>query len=274
MNSRDNPYAQRTYHDTAGASQATCVILLALLLVALTACRPAERQSTPPQLPEADAPRAAASYASLPLSFEPNRGQAADAVRFLARGRGYTLFLSAAEALFALQARPARQSLLLQPNPPGFGRAQDRPPRAVDADPAAEVAGLEQQPGKVNYFIGNDPSRWRTGIPTYAQVQVVGRLAGRRSGLLRQPAPARGGLRGGAGRGPRGHRTARGRRRSLSVGRRGRPAAGRERRAPGAARALPGRGRGPAAGGGRLRAGRGWAGRAFGWLPTIWRGRS
>jgi hypothetical protein len=32
------------------------------------------------------------------------------------------------------------------------------------------VSGLEELPGKANYFIGNDPAKWRTNVPTYAKV--------------------------------------------------------------------------------------------------------
>src|SRR2546422_631404 len=34
-----------------------------------------------------------------------------------------------------------------------------------------DVAGLEPLPGKVNYFVGNDPDKWRTGITTYTKVR-------------------------------------------------------------------------------------------------------
>ena len=43
--------------------------------------------------------------ASLPLSFEPNRGQADRPVEFLARGSGYNLFLTRTEAVLALKQR-------------------------------------------------------------------------------------------------------------------------------------------------------------------------
>ena len=40
---------------------------------------------------------------SLPLFFEPNQGQTAPQVKFLARGAGYGLFLTADEAVLKLQ---------------------------------------------------------------------------------------------------------------------------------------------------------------------------
>jgi hypothetical protein len=38
----------------------------------------------------------------------------------------------------------------------------------------ARVAALDELPGKVNYFIGNDPKKWRTNVPTYAKVKYQG----------------------------------------------------------------------------------------------------
>src|SRR6185295_2469207 len=36
------------------------------------------------------------------------------------------------------------------------------------------MTGVDELPGKANYFIGNDPSRWRTNVPTYAKVRSNG----------------------------------------------------------------------------------------------------
>ncbi|MBI2877435.1 MAG: hypothetical protein HYY20_11185 [Candidatus Tectomicrobia bacterium] len=41
----------------------------------------------------------------------------------------------------------------------------------LDARPTSQLEGLELLPGKSHYFIGNDPGRWRTGIPHYARVK-------------------------------------------------------------------------------------------------------
>jgi uncharacterized repeat protein (TIGR01451 family) len=43
--------------------------------------------------------------------------------------------------------------------------------KLVNANPAPRVVGLDELPGKANYFIGNDPTRWRTNVPTYAKVK-------------------------------------------------------------------------------------------------------
>src|SRR5215467_2355428 len=45
----------------------------------------------------------AENYGKLPLSFEPNLGQSNEQVKFLSRGKGYTLFLTPDEAVFSLR---------------------------------------------------------------------------------------------------------------------------------------------------------------------------
>ncbi|MGB8475327.1 MAG: hypothetical protein WCE61_14690 [Candidatus Acidiferrum sp.] len=40
--------------------------------------------------------------------------------------------------------------------------------RGGNAD--SQIVGLDELPGKSSYFIGNDPTKWRTDVPTYARV--------------------------------------------------------------------------------------------------------
>ena len=63
---------------------------------------PASGQPTP-----AARARIQASYANLPLAFEQNQGQTDAQVKYLARGSGYTLFLTANDAVFSLHSRRA-----------------------------------------------------------------------------------------------------------------------------------------------------------------------
>ena len=44
----------------------------------------------------------------------------------------------------------------------------------LGANVSAVAQGLEPQPGVMNYFIGNDPKKWHSGIPTYAKVHYTG----------------------------------------------------------------------------------------------------
>ena len=114
---------------------------------------------------------------SLPLSFEANRGQVDSQVQYLARGPGYTVFLTDREAVLALKPGAAERKPLTSE----AGRERSRPDsgavvriQPVGARSDANVQGLDRLPGISNYFIGSDPAKWRTGIPTYGKVKYDG----------------------------------------------------------------------------------------------------
>ena len=92
----------------------------------------------------------------LPLSFEANEGQADSGVQFLARGPGYTLFLTGSKAVLALRNTPKALTMTL-----------------TDANPAAAATGVDELPGKSNYFLGRDPAKWHSGVPNYARVKYT-----------------------------------------------------------------------------------------------------
>lgn len=100
-------------------------------------------------------PKIEESYGKLPLSFEPNKGQAHRSVKFVSRGSGYVLFLSAAKASLALHSSEHLRMNLIGAN--------------IDAPVSAEV----EQEGRSNYLIGTDRSKWHTDIPNYSRVRVT-----------------------------------------------------------------------------------------------------
>lgn len=102
-----------------------------------------------------------------PLSFEANRGQADSRVRFLARGSSHALLLMPDEAVLKLSKRVQA----------GTGDADRQALETAvlrmklqGANPSPEVVGRDPLPGKTNYLIGRDPSKWQTGVPHYTQV--------------------------------------------------------------------------------------------------------
>jgi hypothetical protein len=122
------------------------------------------------------------SYGKLPLSFEANQGQTDGRVMFLSRTSGYTLFLTGDEAVLAVNSRKTNadkakvgsaaltpQSSTAEPKAGGVLRMKLR-----NSNPAAKVTGANELPGKSNYFIGNDPKKWRSNVPEYAQVKYEG----------------------------------------------------------------------------------------------------
>jgi len=120
-------------------------------------------------------------FGRLPLMFE-----AADSGgrRFFCRGSGYYLWLSSGEAVVALRQTQDNDRGAWGEQPGFRGRrfpashsrnsAADPAPlriKLVGANAAAQSAGLERSPTKVNYFLGNDPARWRIDVPTFGRVR-------------------------------------------------------------------------------------------------------
>lgn len=143
------------------------------------------------------APRAtrtsfAKAYGQLPLSFEPNQGQADSSVRYMSHGAGYTLFLTGDEAVFTVDGQDETDRILQNMDPhqrkkfeatkfyrvsPRFhrhGKSSTVRMAIEGASPSTSTIPLGQLPGKVNYFVGRNPAQWRTGIPTYRQVKYSG----------------------------------------------------------------------------------------------------
>src|SRR5688572_10943588 len=111
-------------------------------------------------------------YGKLPLNFVANRGQADSQVQFIARGSGYNLFLTPAEAVLTLPKRETGRDGAVANR-----QASHRDPvtvlrmKLVDADSTLRGEGLEELPGKTNYFAGSDPDKWQSNVPSYGRVR-------------------------------------------------------------------------------------------------------
>jgi|CXWL01.1.fsa_nt_gi hypothetical protein len=154
----------------AGWIAVACVIVSPVLLDQQAIAAVSQAQPSP-----AISQRVTATMMGMPLQFEANHGQVDAQVKFLSRGSGYTLFLTPTESVMVLQQREVTSQ-------PGGGHdplATTEPApikqsvvrmKLEGANPSPAIEGMEQLPGIVNYFIGNDPAKWRTKIPTYAKV--------------------------------------------------------------------------------------------------------
>ncbi len=154
---------------------ALLILGLMLLAVGPLGLPPVKNRETPP---EATRQQVLTSYGNLPLSFEVNQGQTDSEVKFLSRGSGYTLFLTSTEAVLVLDklavttgkhrmasVRTSAEHENTSSTVPTVLRM-----KLLGANPAG-LAGQEQLLGKSNYFIGNDPLKWRTNVPHYARVR-------------------------------------------------------------------------------------------------------
>jgi hypothetical protein len=139
----------------------TAPIATALLLLT-----PASFGTAPPWARAQPAPRIAPTtiYAGAPIAFEVNHGQSEPSVRFLAHMPGYTAFLTSTALVLALSG--SGQTPGTSVAPAGVVRL------AYDgAAPHARLVAGERLPGRVNYFLGSDPRRWHTDIPTFGRVE-------------------------------------------------------------------------------------------------------
>lgn len=119
------------------------------------------------------------AYGKLPLTFEENQGQTDARVKYLARGSGYTVFLTDDKTTtLRLNAPPKdavgprdRALLLKENSTPTENRNAVLRLAPVGSNSHTQVEGLDLQQGRSNYFIGNNPARWRRNIPHYARVK-------------------------------------------------------------------------------------------------------
>jgi hypothetical protein len=91
-----------------------------------------------------------------PLAFEANLGQTGAAVRFVARGAGFGVWLTDRGATLALRDAGGAADVVL-----GLEMAAAAHADAVPSD---------RLRGSASYFRGSDPARWVVGAPRYARV--------------------------------------------------------------------------------------------------------
>jgi hypothetical protein len=129
---------------------------------------------------EARTASAAERLEALPMIFEPNVGQADDRVKFIARGRGYTAFVTETGVVLGLNGKRGGPSLGAGLDVESEGPAA--PPRSVTLRwPGADLAsrsghaeGENRLEGKINYLVGDDPANWKTDVPTFERVRYEG----------------------------------------------------------------------------------------------------
>jgi hypothetical protein len=112
--------------------------------------------------PAPDAPtkqQARAGYANLPLAFIANAGQTDTRVRYSARGAGFAVFLTRREAVLAPQ--PGKQR---------SGTSAALALRFLGANRNVAIHADHLGKGRVNYLLGSDPAKWRTGLRTFERV--------------------------------------------------------------------------------------------------------
>jgi hypothetical protein len=97
---------------------------------------------------------------NLPISFEPNEGQADLPAQFVARTTNLAVSLRS-RGMDLLLADSKRESSRLRLD-------------FVDANPNADLVALDEKASYTNYILGSDPSQWRSHVPNFGRVTYTG----------------------------------------------------------------------------------------------------
>ncbi len=132
----------------------------------LVGVMPVGRLPAPVAPPRSSREQVLQAYANLPLRFVENRGQTDARVRYHAQGPRYAFYLTREEIVLSF----ARRSGASGPREASEAEGITLALQFMGANPRAALEGEERAPGEVNYLRGNDPARWHTQLPHYAQV--------------------------------------------------------------------------------------------------------
>src|SRR5262245_25335392 len=116
------------------------------------------------------------AFGRVPLAFVENRGQFDARARFVAHQGGLTAHFTPNAFVLQLVSHGSGHV-----SPAEFRRCAESRADAgmcganvfftfVGASQDAVVEGVGSLPGRYNYFLGNDPARWRTNVPGYSSI--------------------------------------------------------------------------------------------------------
>jgi len=109
----------------------------------------------------------------VPVSFEENVGQFGGDVTYVARTSRYALHLGRREALLTMTPGRARSPKSKPADRPILAAGQPSVVRMQFAGGRrdAVASGEQPLPGRANYFLGDDRSKWRTNVPLFGSAR-------------------------------------------------------------------------------------------------------
>ena len=129
--------------------------------VEATAPQPARLESAPSTSEPELAPLSGETAIPAPsVVFEANEGQFDPVVDYFARGAGHSVFLADGTTTILVDEDDVNSAYAIRMD-------------LVGGSTGLTNAGVDQQVGRVNYFIGDDPAKWRTDVATYRQVEYL-----------------------------------------------------------------------------------------------------
>jgi YD repeat-containing protein len=124
-----------------------------------------------------------AEYGGLPLAFIKNQGQVDEQVLYYLKGREGTIYFTKSGIVYDLIKKdvgapvPAPNDPVSSTQDQTFSRLSfTLKPQGANAD--VQVIPQDELPGKINYFIGNDSTKWHTNIPIYKSIIYQGLYPG------------------------------------------------------------------------------------------------
>ena len=102
--------------------------------------------------------KVAKAYGNLPLYFIRNDGQMDEQVFYYERSGGHSMFFTHDGVHIALNDSAETSS------------SANVKLTLVGGNPSPELVGESPQQARINYFIGNDKTRWRTNVPTFGSI--------------------------------------------------------------------------------------------------------
>jgi pimeloyl-ACP methyl ester carboxylesterase len=107
-----------------------------------------------------------------PISFEENKGQTDKSVKFLSRGKGFDLFLSANETVYTMPDAKCNQRHKDSKKQNSIPcRMLSLKMKMINANGDSLIQGIDETVTKTGYYLGNDSSKWLDGINNYRAVR-------------------------------------------------------------------------------------------------------
>ena len=120
------------------------------------------------------------SYGKLPLYFIENKGQLDSKVRFYVKTSGQTIYFTDEKIVFDLLRAKEGTGKGRELAKKGHQNREIKKERLVfnlefeNAQKGVMIEGLDRQEAGINYFVGNDRRKWKTGISTYKGILYKG----------------------------------------------------------------------------------------------------
>lgn len=124
---------------------------------------------TKPEITPADKQAIQEQMKGMPMVFQKNEGQTDSTALFLVKNGSTSIYFTSSDIVFQyIQTTKADDEKTAD-----TGKGLVLRQSFIDANTASSITGEQQLKSKVNYFIGNDKSKWVSGAPTFAQVRYA-----------------------------------------------------------------------------------------------------